>query len=157
MNFSPTSDSSDDSPAHNVSIRLSDIGKIDMYGNAQSSRFEIDAQTLENKEQLHAALRKIDGTPSYLEKAIDLEQRKSIFGKSSLHVSGSKTKRVPPRPPVGKVSEESAHQQIRTVIENRAPAPPRPQIARVPIRRALEFHPVDYSTITSPDSIEKTR
>lgn len=163
MNFTPDSDSSGDSPVHhNVSIRLSDIGKIDMYGNAKSSRFEIDSQTKENKSQLNAALRRIDGTPGHLERAIDLEQRKSIFGKTSLQQStGGKSKRAPPRPPVIRnvevASEESA---VNVLQEHRAPpVPPRPKqvSSHVPVRRALEFNPVDYATITSPDSIEKTR
>jgi hypothetical protein len=162
MNFSPDSDASGDSPAHNVSIRLSDIGKIDMYGNARSARFEIDSQTQENQTQLKAALRKIDGTPGNLEKAIDLEQRKSVFGKTSI-LHSSKGKRAPPRPPVGKgpAASEGGGGRGGAQKENRPPPlPPRPRpsaTTHVPTRRALEFHPVDYSTIASPESIDTAR
>jgi hypothetical protein len=167
--FSPDSDSSGDSPSlHNVNIRLSDIGKIDMYGNAKSTRFEIDAQTRENKSQLNAALRQIDGTPSRLEKAIDMEQRKSLFGKTSMQsnvnasasvsASGGRIKRAPPRPPVARGKDQSVTHVHKENMP--PPVPPRPKHIgnhHVSVRRALEFHPVDYSTITSPDSIEKTR
>lgn len=169
MDFSPASDSSGDSPVHNVPIRLSDIGKIDMYGNAKSARFEIDSQTHENNSQLKAALRKIDGTPGNLEKAIDLEQRKAIFGKSiSLPQSPRKGKRAPPRPPVAKEGKDRVGGGIvaggRSLLydqkENAPPLPPRKTSAvttHVPTRRALEFHPVDYSTIASPESIDTAR
>jgi hypothetical protein len=165
--FSPDSDSSGDSPSlHNVNIRLSDIGKIDMYGNAKSTRFEIDAQTRENKSQLNAALRQIDGTPSRLEKAIDMEQRKSLFGKTSMQsnvnasvsASGGRIKRAPPRPPVARGKDQSVTHVHKENMP--PPVPPRPKHIgnhHASVRRALEFHPVDYSTITSPDSIEKTR
>lgn len=174
MDFSsPDSDASSDSPInHNVSIRLSDIGKIDMYGNTKSARFGIDAQTQDNQTQLKAALRNIDGTPGHLEKAIDLEQRKSIFGKTSLiQSSKGKTKRPPPRPPLGKgppaVGSEGQGDTAASIgrgfshtqKENRAPSlPPRPHATtHVATRRALEFHPVDYTTIASPESIDTAR
>ena len=151
MNFDSDSDSgASDTPIHNLSIRLADIGKVDASGNENPSRYALDEKTMESKRQLNAALHKIDGSPSQLQRAIDMEQRKILFGQSSMQKK-NKLKRAPPRPPA----------DARTAVkqkENRPPPkPPKENSIKVPARRALQFHNVDYTLITSPESISSTR
>ena len=163
---SDTSSDNDTPAPHFATVRLSDIGQVDRYGNHTFKKKEVDSQTQENREQLKAALKQIDGSPSRLEKAIDHEQRKSLFGKTSI-LHSSKLKRPPPRPPTVTGEGDSSYEFHNASTagkpqkENRPPPlPPRKGAkitSNIHIRRPLEIHPVDYTTIFSPDSITSAR